>query len=271
MKRYKIREFSRRSGVNIDTLRFYEKMDLLHPYHQPDNNYRFYTDHDLLNLMQIRLMRSMDIPISALQKQGTQNLEELYASVSAQVDALEGEIALLTQRLNRFKRIQRELEQCKTQIGTCSIIELPHLHAMYYDEESTNHPDFAQQVASWCGHIPYVHLSCRLSAGELEKPEDAPLNAVVGIGMLADYADSCGITPIPPAVSMLPEPSLRVLLCMRDPLHPTREELAPVFAHLEKLRLKRKGDFYYRLRFMERTPDGDTRCYVALRFGIEEI
>lgn len=270
MKRYKISEFSRRSGVNIDTLRFYEKMNLLHPYHRPDNNYRFYTDHDLLNLMQIRLMRSMDIPISTLKKQGTQNLDELYASVSAQVDALEDEIARLTKKLDRFKRIQRELEDCKTLIGDCSIIQLPHLHAMYYDEESTQHPDFAQQVAAWCEHIPYVHLSCRLNANELAKPENEPLNAVVGIGMLADYAASCGITPIPPAVTMLPETSLRVLLCIRDPLHPTREELAPAFAHMSRLHLKSTGNWYYRLRFMERTPDGDTRCYVALRFGVED-
>ena len=270
MKRYKISEFSKRSGVNIDTLRFYEKMGLLHPFHQPDNNYRFYTDHDLLNLMQIRLQRSMDIPISALQKQGTQNLDELYVSVSAQVDALENEIALLTQKLNRFKRIQRELEECKTCIGNSSIIRLPHLHAIYYDEESTRNPHFAQQVAAWCEHIPYVHLSCHLPASELEKDEGEPLNATMGIGMLADYAASCGITPLPPAVTMLPQKSLRVLLCMRDPLHPTREELAPVFAHMRRLHLRRKSDFYYRLRFMERTPDGDTRCYVALRFSVEE-
>jgi len=270
MKRYRISEFSKRSGVNVDTLRFYEKMNLLHPIHQADNNYRLYSDYDLLELMQLRLMRSMDMPIASLKKQGIQNIDELYASVNNQVEALEEEIAVLARRLDRFKRIQRELEECKTLIGECSVIRLPHLYALYYDEESTLSPNFARQVASWCEHIPYIHLSCRLSASELAKPSTEPLNAVPGIGMLADYAASCGITPVPPAISMLPEKTLRILLCIRDPLHPTWEELAPAFTHLTRLHLRSTGDWYYRVRFMERTPDGDTRCYVALRFGVEE-
>ena len=271
MKRYKISEFSEYSGVNVDTLRFYEKMGLLHPYHHPENNYRFYSDYDLLNLMQIRLMRSMDIPIAALQKQETRNLHELHNSISAQVDALESEIAVLSQRLDRFKRIQKELAECKTQISECSIIQLPHLYALYYDEESIQNPHFTQQVTAWCKHIPYVHLTCRLSSSEFTKPTGDTLNAVLGIGILADYAASCGIVPIPPAVSMMPEKTFRILLCISDPLHPTREELMPVWDHLARLHIRSKGDWYYRLRFIERTPDGNTQCYIGLRFSIENI
>lgn len=271
MKRYRISEFSKRSGISADTLRFYEKTGLLHPCHQAENNYRMYSDYDLLELMQLRLMRSMGMPISALKKQGTQNLDELYASVNTQAEALQAEIAVLTGRLERFRRIQQELEECKTRIGEYVIHELPPLYALYYDEESTRDPRFAQQVAAWCEHIPYVHLTCRLPAAELAKPAGETLNAVPGIGMLADYAASCGITPAAPAVTMLPEKNLRILLCIRDPLHPTREELAPAFALLSRLHLRSTGDWYFRLRFMERTPDGDMRCYVALRFVVEDI
>ena len=66
MKRYKIHEFSRRSGVPSDTLRYYEKMGLLYSRREEQNSYRTYDDHDLLMVSQLRMMRGVDVPLSML-------------------------------------------------------------------------------------------------------------------------------------------------------------------------------------------------------------
>lgn len=268
MSQYKIGEFSKRSSVSIDTLRFYEKMHLLHPRHQPDNHYRWYSDYDLLDLMQVRLMRSMEIPIAALQSNAGSNLNELYASVTAQADFLEQQIAELTAKLDRFKRIQRELDECKHQIGTCKRVRFPLMYCLYYDQPTTD-AHTQNLIAQWCSNISYVHLTFHLPQAQFSLPPEQPMTAVMGIGILADYAAHCGIEPVPPIVVSETGSGIRALLCISDPLHPRREELEPVFTYLRDTNQKSKGDWHYRLRFLEHQPDGSMRCYIAVRVYTE--
>ena len=48
-KHYLIKELSTKSGVSIDSIRFYEKKKLLKPSFRADNNYRYY-DEEMYNV-----------------------------------------------------------------------------------------------------------------------------------------------------------------------------------------------------------------------------
>lgn len=63
-KGYLIGEVSRITGISRDTLRFYDKINLLKPsFVDPDNNYRYYTYDQFWSLDIITCCRNLDIPI----------------------------------------------------------------------------------------------------------------------------------------------------------------------------------------------------------------
>ena len=63
----RIGELSERSGVGIETIRFYEKEGLLTPANRTENNYRAYTEAHLRELMFIHHCRTTcDLSMSGL-------------------------------------------------------------------------------------------------------------------------------------------------------------------------------------------------------------
>ena len=48
-------EAARSTGASRDTIRFYEKLGIIHPARNPSNNYRDYSDHDIYMIIMARL------------------------------------------------------------------------------------------------------------------------------------------------------------------------------------------------------------------------
>ena len=63
-KTYTISEVSKLLGLTIDTVRFYEKKDMLHPKINPKNKYRIYDLYNILELLDIIFYRHLEIPVS---------------------------------------------------------------------------------------------------------------------------------------------------------------------------------------------------------------
>ncbi len=63
-KRYLINEVADQFGISTNKLRFYEKKGLIKPKRDTANNYRYYTENDLLKLQAILLYRLLNIPLS---------------------------------------------------------------------------------------------------------------------------------------------------------------------------------------------------------------
>ena len=54
------------SGVSSQNIRFYERHGLIRPARNPENDYREYTEADILTLKQIRTMRMLDMPLEQI-------------------------------------------------------------------------------------------------------------------------------------------------------------------------------------------------------------
>ena len=66
-KKYLVGEVSRITGISKDTLRFYDKIDLIKPrYVDPSNNYRYYTYDQFWSLDIITCCRNLNIPIEKI-------------------------------------------------------------------------------------------------------------------------------------------------------------------------------------------------------------
>ena len=61
-----IGEFSHETGISVHTLRYYEKVNLIHP-HRLDNGHRVYDEADISWISFIKRLKSTSMPISEIQ------------------------------------------------------------------------------------------------------------------------------------------------------------------------------------------------------------
>ncbi len=131
METMKIGEFARKGGVNVQTVRYYERRGLLPEPERRESGYREYTLDSLARLQFIRRSQELGFTLS--------EIEELLAlrtdpqTTAAQVKAkAEAKIADIDSRLRDLRQIQHGLEhlagQCRGGSGPTG--DCPLLAAM---------------------------------------------------------------------------------------------------------------------------------------------
>jgi len=68
MSQYKIGEISKRMGVSIRSLRYYDQIGLLNPSHKELNGYRYYNDEDIQILEKIIILQTIGIPLKEIKR-----------------------------------------------------------------------------------------------------------------------------------------------------------------------------------------------------------
>ena len=268
MKRYRISAFSRRSGISADTLRYYEKLGVVSAQRQTNNDYRSYDDHDLIMAAQLRMMRSVDAPLSLLTPQANPHtLDTFERHLAAEQESLTAQIDALSAKLRRVQVLSSELEECRLSAGKCREVEYPETLNLDLPDEM---PDdaLAAMIARWQSNQPFVHLYCMLDEDALRAPGEGPMQARLGFGVLADYAQRLDLPIGPPVVRKAPSQGVRCVLKVRDPLHPLPEEFLPLTQYLHETGRTTTGSWQYRIRFIDKQADGSQICYIAIRVNL---
>ena len=271
MKRYRISAFSKRSGIPADTLRYYEKLGLITPVRLCHNDYRTYDDYDLIISSQLRMMRSIDAPLSLLMPDARPHtLDTFERHLAAEKESLTMQLDALSAKLRRVEVLSRELEECRLSTGKCREIEYPETLHLRLPEESIGE-DEAAVIACWQGAQPFVHLYCILDESALRLPGQGPMQARLGFGVLADYAKKLNL-PVGTSVVHNPASSgVRCVLRLRDPLRPMPEEFLPLTQYLTETGRTTEGPWLYRIRFIDKQEDGSLICYAAMRVNVRPI
>ncbi len=105
-KNYKIGEVSKKFGISIRLIRYYDSIGLLHPSFKDGNGYRYYNTSDLFQLEQILLLQMLNFSL--------QEIKELLASnniseeLIIQEEFIANKIKYLSQIQESIKRIRSE-------------------------------------------------------------------------------------------------------------------------------------------------------------------
>ena len=62
-----IKEAETQTGITKQNIRFYERKGLLAPQRNLENSYREYSKDDIERLLQIKMLRKLDVPIEHIQ------------------------------------------------------------------------------------------------------------------------------------------------------------------------------------------------------------
>ena len=124
----KISELSRATGVDVDTIRYYEKAGLLPPPAREANGYRSYADRHLERLAFVRHCRALDIPLADVKR-----LLDFVGGMRddrGDIDALiEAQLLRVRARLKSLRALERQLamlrESCDADHATheCGILQ----------------------------------------------------------------------------------------------------------------------------------------------------
>jgi DNA-binding transcriptional MerR regulator len=121
-----IGELSKRAGVKIPTIRYYEQMGLIAAPERSEGNQRRYSQGDLERLSFIRHGRDLGLPIEAIKE--LISLAGHPERPCADADRIAAEhLSAVREKIARLKRLETELERicgCHADhIGECYVIQ----------------------------------------------------------------------------------------------------------------------------------------------------
>ncbi|MFV0560574.1 MAG: MerR family transcriptional regulator [Enterococcus sp.] len=146
-----INEVAQLLNIEPSTIRYWEKQGLVHLIRDEDNNYRYFDNHSLVELMDIMFYRKLQIPIKELQSHLTADIHEKKAvlqrnqkkidqwihSLEASSTALKKRLALVneTEQLAKEKRSNESSDIPFEAIEAFDLYHQAHAH-QYIDEPS---------------------------------------------------------------------------------------------------------------------------------------
>ncbi|MEO5670092.1 MAG: Cd(II)/Pb(II)-responsive transcriptional regulator [Ramlibacter sp.] len=139
----KISDLSRATGVEVDTIRYYEKAGVLAPPAREANGYRSYGDSHLERLAFVRHCRALDIPLAEVKR-----LLDFVGGArddQGDIDALiEAQLLRVRARLKSLRALERQLallrDSCDADHATHECGILHELVAAAHGEAHACHP-----------------------------------------------------------------------------------------------------------------------------------
>lgn len=122
-----IKELSRATGVDVETIRFYEKQGLLPPPARRENGYRDYAASHLERLSFIRHCRALDMPLSDVARL-LSFLDEPEAHCADVNGLVDQQLSRVRARLKSMRALERQLmllrSRCRETLGRhCGILD----------------------------------------------------------------------------------------------------------------------------------------------------
>lgn len=93
---FKIGELSKLFDIGVDSIRYYEKVGILHPVRNDENNYRMYTIDDVRRLALIRELLRLSFSTDQIREYDEdRNVDSTTSLLRAELDMVDAEIAKL--------------------------------------------------------------------------------------------------------------------------------------------------------------------------------
>ena len=125
---YLIKDLANKAQLSTDSIRFYEKKQLIQPSFRADNNYRYYDDEALKRLIFIKRCRALDMSLKEIKLliELEQKPDQDCCAVNNVIDEHLKHIQSKISELQKFQlQLQQLRQSCSTQttIDHCQILK----------------------------------------------------------------------------------------------------------------------------------------------------
>lgn len=223
-----IRQLTKRLGVSADTIRYYRELGLLHP-HVRENGYHEYTVDDMLAILLIREMRSMDISLPAVKDfLERQSMNEYSQWLDLREEALLNGIKRLNLLLGRLHETKVYASCGVRLLNQVEEFDGPATWAV--SSIGTERPyEKGQVLEKWVGHLPFTYVSATILLPDLQRCHGSePYPVAIGMGALEKYVNEFSL-PLPEYACFQPGGHfIRTCIPVPDILAVSPEDLKPL-------------------------------------------
>ncbi|WP_445660485.1 MerR family DNA-binding protein [Acinetobacter sp. F16] len=121
-KNYLIKDLANKTQLSTDTIRFYEKKQLIQPSFRAVNNYRYYNDETLKRLIFIKRCRALDMSLKEIELliELEQKPEQDCCAVNNVIDE---HLSHIERKISELQKFQLQLQQLKQSCATQTTID----------------------------------------------------------------------------------------------------------------------------------------------------
>lgn len=239
---YTIQEFAGLSGVSIDRLRHYEKLNLMKPGRNERNGYRYYSDDDLLDVYRICFMQSLNVPLKDIPKEMTARKAE--ERIAKRIGEMEAEIARLRLHIERLTSICNELGH------PGEAHEQPYhtqKHDVLYYEQIRQNAKGKDIIAQWMRHTPLVYPFFEIDTDTIREQGNDCLHPRMGLAIDARYAEELGFDRTAPGIEEEESIALTYRMRLVNPMNPMAEEFAGMLDYCRENSIDLRKRLFYRI------------------------
>lgn len=138
---FTIGELAKKAKLSADTIRFYEKKQLIRPPYRAENNYRYYDQDCLTRLIFIRHCRELGMSLKEIQVLHEQ-LQQPEQNCGHVNDVIREHLQHVTKKIQQLEQFKVQLEQLKNSCqASASVKDCEIIHVL-------QRPDDGQDITS---------------------------------------------------------------------------------------------------------------------------
>ncbi|MGG6309938.1 MerR family transcriptional regulator [Paenibacillus macerans] len=268
--KYCIGEFSSLLGISRDTLRLYEKHDIVKPVKDHHNSYRYFNDLDARDLLMSRWYRSLQIPlqdVAGLIKDSSLNV--ILEKMEDSRQQLEAEIRRSTMLLHKLEELSREIQGLESSLNQCQIKRRPGLYRLKQTNKNSllNTKGLEGTVNALMERLPYTFYCFRIEQ-EIFATDTSNLEYSWGLTISEEDVQRLGLKLDEHLEYVPPSRCVSAILLSPNGEHFTKESLRFMLDYLDEHSLSLSGDATGRLLLSE-TRDGVKRSYLEMHIPFE--
>ena len=163
-EKFLIGELAKIFNISTDTLRHYDKLNLLKPEQDPINNYRYYDISSIFKLSRILFLKNLGISLNEINdyinNKDAEHLISLLRKKDHDLDEMIEHLLNLKHRINRNIEL---FEHAKTQLGKITVVEIEARQGLLLSALESKDPREAKELMK--ENPNYAEMKSRLTEG----------------------------------------------------------------------------------------------------------
>lgn len=268
--KYCIGEFSSILGITRDTLRLYEKHEIVKPIKDLHNRYRYFNDLDARDLLMSRWYRSLQIPLhDVAELMKNSSLETISEKIGESIDQLEEEIRKSTMLLNKLEELNQEIHSIEGSLCQCTIRKMPGL----YRFKQTNKNDLLKNegleniVNSLMEQLPFTFYCFRIGKDQMLKEGADSFDYSWGLTLSEDDLPKLKVEISDHLEYIAPSTCVSAVITSPCGEYLSKEYLQFMLDYLDEHQYMISGDVVGKLILTENN-DGNKRSYLQVNIPI---
>lgn len=241
-KTYTIGELAKILGITAETIRYYERKNIIRPQHDHASGYRYYTTWDLHMLIRARCFLGFGLTIDqTAQILTSTNLQQIDERLALQEQEKEKQLIYQMNLLKKLRQNRALMQDADQKKHDLSIRMSP---AMYRINTQINYElilsrDEQLEIQQLCEKVPFIFSTALFKAQDIKEKNE---KFEFGIGIEEQYATYLNLHP---SIHLQYHPSRQCLYMSvpsRSSQFLTYHVLEPAFAYMQANNLELAGD-----------------------------